>query len=211
MSDGSSIQSRLIDAGGLLSVHVDRDYDVPGMNWSAARTILDVGANVGSFTIWAARRSPGARLVAIEPNPETFSLLEANIRENGLQDRVMAINAAVGLSAGLRSLEFVAHSLGTRLARDGTTGPTIRVQTLEGILVEAGLDYVDFLKMDCEGMEYVVLGGAGAEGLRAVRVIACEYHAVEGHDVNELDELLRVSGFRVSRPDDFLGVIWAVR
>ena len=44
------------------------------------RTILDCGANVGIFSIWAARRHPHARIVALEPFPATFAALEANIR-----------------------------------------------------------------------------------------------------------------------------------
>jgi FkbM family methyltransferase len=211
MRDGSSIRSRIVDGGGLLSVYVDHDYDVPGVDWPAARTIVDIGAHVGSFTVWAARRSPRARLVAVEPNPETFQLLTQNIRDNGLQDRVITVNSAIAAAPGIGSLELVEHSLGTRLARGTGTGHRVNVQTLAELLADAGLVDVDLLKMDCEGREYEVFEAIGSELLRSVRVLACEYHPEPNRDVEELDRMLHWAGFKVQRPDSRLGVLWATR
>lgn len=211
MRDGSSVRSRIVDAGALLSVHVDRDYDAPGTDWSMARAIVDIGAHVGSFAVWAAQRSPKARLLAVEPNPETFELLTQNIRDNRLEGRVCAVNAAVGAAEGVGRLELVAHSLGTRLARAEEGHLSVRVQTLPGLLAEAGIEEVDVLKIDCEGMEYAVLEAIGPEFLRRIGVLTCEYHPEPGHDVQELDAVLRAAGFRVQRPNTQLGVLWAMR
>ena len=209
LRDRSVVRCRIVDAGGLLSVNVDRDYDVPGLDWATLRTIVDVGAHVGSFTVWAAMRSPRARILAIEPNPETFAFLEQNVRDNGLQERVVAVNAAVGPQSGAGTLELVEHSLGTRIARAGDGKVKVRIQTIPSLLVEAGLTDVDLLKMDCEGMEYDVLGTLSPGQLSRFGVIACEYHPEPGHNVNELDDLLNASGFKVQRPEAALGVLWA--
>lgn len=211
MSDGSRIRSRIVDGGALLSVHVDRDYDVPGVDWSAARAIIDIGAHVGAFTVWAARRAPNARLAAVEPNPETFELLVRNIRDNGLKDRVTAVNAAVGGEPGTGYLERTSHSLGTRIARSGTGPVRVRVQALVGLMAEARMDTVDVLKIDCEGMEYDALEAMGPDNLQAIRTLACEYHPEPGRGVQELDRLLHLAGFMVERPDAPLGVLWARR
>ncbi len=211
MRDESRISCRIADSGGLLSVHVDRDYDIPGLDWSKARTIVDVGAHVGSFTIWAALRSPTARLLAIEPNPETFPLLLQNLHDNGLQHRVTAVNVAVGASPGVAALKFIEHSLGTRVARSGEGRLTVTVQTLEQLFADAGMDEVDLLKMDCEGMEYEVFGALRPDQLRQISAITCEYHPEPGHDVKELDKILSSVGFRIQRPDAPLGIIWATR
>lgn len=211
MHDGSRIRARIVGAGGLLSVHVDRDYDVPGVEWSGARTIVDIGAHVGSFTVWAALRSPQARLLAVEPNPDTFSLLRQNIVDNGLQQRVTAILAAVGDKPGTGRLELLEHSLGTRLA-SGRGGPDgVRVQTMVGLLAEAAINDVDVLKMDCEGMEYAVFEALPREWLQSIKVLACEYHPVPGRSILDLEAVLRSHGFRVQRPNARLGVIWASR
>jgi FkbM family methyltransferase len=208
---GSVVTCRIVDAGGLLSVNVDRDYEVPGVDWDGLKAIVDIGAHVGTFTVWAAARSPRARILAVEPNPETFAFLEKNIRDNGLQDRVIAVNAAVGAEPGAATLELVEHSLGTRLARGGAGTVAVTVQTVPSLLAGAGMREVDLLKIDCEGMEYEVFEALDSDQLSRLAAIACEYHPEPGHSVADLDALLRTSGFKVQRPDAPLGVLWATR
>jgi FkbM family methyltransferase len=211
MRDGSRISCRIVDSGGLLSVHVDRDYDIPELDWSTTRTIVDVGAHVGSFAIWAALRSPTARVLAIEPNPETFQLLLQNLRDNSVQDRATAINAAVGGGSGVATLELMEHSLGTRIAPKGDGPVTVTVEKLERLLAGVDMGTVDFLKVDCEGMEYQLFETMDAGQLRRIRAIACEYHPEPGRDVRELDRILSSAGFTIQRPDSPLGVLWATR
>jgi FkbM family methyltransferase len=211
LRDGSAVRCRIVDAGGLLSVNVDRDYEVPGLDWAGLQTIVDIGAHVGTFTVWAALRSPRARILAVEPNPQTFAFLEQNIRDNGLHDRVIAVNAAVGAESGAGTLELVEHSLGTRLARSGEGTVKVNVLTVQSLIDAAGLDEVDMLKIDCEGMEYEVFGTLPLDQMARFRVIACEFHPDPEHSVKELDRLMHASGFRVRRPDASLGVLWATR
>ncbi|MFI5282727.1 MAG: FkbM family methyltransferase [Candidatus Dormibacterales bacterium] len=211
MRDGSRVRCRIVDGGGLLSVHVDRDYEVPGVEWSKVHTIVDVGAHVGTFTIWAALRAPLARCLAVEPNPNSFRLLVENIRDNGLQERVKAVNAAAGPRPGIGHLELVEHSLGTRLARNGGGGLSVNVQSIDNLLSENGLQNVDVFKIDCEGMEYEIFKALSAGRLRAINAVMCEYHPVPGHDAAELDGILRSAGFLVERPNAAQGVLTATR
>ena len=211
MRDGALMRCAIADSGGLLSVYADRDYEIPGVDWSQVNTVVDIGAHVGSFSVWAARRAPRARCLAVEPNPRTFGLLQANLKDNGLDRRVTAINAAIGPAAGSGRLELVDHSLGTRLARSGAGEVSVRVETLSALLEAASLDRADVLKIDCEGSEYDVFARMDAETFGSIKTIACEYHPEPGHDVKELDALLERQGFAVARPNLPLGVLWAVR
>lgn len=211
MRDGARIRCRLVDAGSLLSVSVDRDYDVPGVDWRSFKTIVDIGAHVGAFTIWAALRSPDARILAIEPNPETFVQLVSNISENSLDDRVTAVNVAIGPKEGTGALELLNHSLGSRLSRTGVGEVAVRVETVASVLGAATIDRVDMLKVDCEGMEYEIFRSMSGRELSAITTIACEYHPRPGNAVAELDERLGAAGFKVKRSDSHVGVIWATR
>ncbi len=211
MRDGSRVRCRIVDGGGLLSVHVDRDYDVPTIDWEALRTIVDVGAHVGSFTVWAARRAARARCLAIEPNPETFALLVRNIHDNGLQDRVTAVNAGVAGRSGMATLQLLEHSLGTRLGRPGDSTVSVNIGPLQTYIKDAQMQSVDLLKIDCEGMEYEALAAMDRNDLRQINVVACEYHPEPGHDVAELDGILAAAGFSVERQDAPLGILWATR
>src|SRR5437588_2561781 len=211
MRGGGLVRCRIVDAGGLLSVNVDREYDIPGFDWASTHTIVDIGAHVGTFTVWAAMRAPGARVLAVEPNPETFPLLERNIRDNGLHGRVTAIHAAVGAAPGTGTLELVEHSLGTRLARTDDGAIKVRIETVPALLAQAAMDDVDLLKIDCEGMEYEVFESIDSQQLLRLGAIACEYHPRPGRKVDQLDALFKSAGFNVQRPDAALGVLWATR
>jgi methylase of polypeptide subunit release factors len=61
--------------------------------------VLDIGANVGAFSIWAAHRWPGSTIQAYEPNPSTFALLQTNTRRYPM---IRCHNAAVYPSPGPR-------------------------------------------------------------------------------------------------------------
>src|SRR5437899_1892859 len=147
------------------------------------RTILDCGANVGIFSIWAARRHPHARIVALEPFPATFAALEANIRDNGLAHRVQCVQVGLAAASGHRLIRSAGDSPDRQLVRSETPDPseqTITVQCID--LAEClrlhGLDDLDLLKMDIEGSEWEVLLSTPPEVLARIRHIQLEYHEV---------------------------------
>ena len=211
MRDGSQIRSRIIDSAALLSVHVDGDYDVPGIDWPQVRSIIDIGAHVGAFTVWASMRAPAAHVFAVEPNPVTFELLTENVALNHLQGRVSTSNVALTKKTGPVQLESLEHPLGTRVARGLKSGITVNGLSLGDVLRAAEMPAIDVLKMDCEGMEYDVLADADPALLRPVMALACEFHPEPEHDVSELDISLHKAGFKVQRRDAALGVLWATR
>jgi FkbM family methyltransferase len=126
---------------------------------------LDVGANAGSYTVLAAGWS-GADVIAIEPAPDAFARLEANVSSNGLSGRVELHRVAVGASDGTAT--FTAGNDSTNhVVRDGSSpsGSTIEVpmRTLDTIL--AGRT-PRIIKLDVEGFEREALQGAAATLMR---------------------------------------------
>lgn len=69
---------------------LDGEYDVP----YRAPIILDIGANIGSFALWAIERWPGCHVHCFEPLPDNFELLERNLRH--VADRVTLNKIAIG-------------------------------------------------------------------------------------------------------------------
>ena len=76
--------------------------------------MLDIGANQGFFTCYAAHR--GARVYAFEPNPESYDMLLSNVNTNGLMDRVIARPWAVASNEGRADL-LVSRELGGGIVR----------------------------------------------------------------------------------------------
>jgi len=66
--------------------------------------IIDAGANIGLFSLWVARHAPLAQVLAFEPAPATFELLERNLADAAVLDRVAALPLALGATAGAATL-----------------------------------------------------------------------------------------------------------
>jgi FkbM family methyltransferase len=129
----------------------------PGM------VFFDIGANIGYFTTLAARLvGPTGRVLAAEPDPDNFRLLEHNVRENRL-DNVVLFNCALGAQAGEASLFRSTWNNGDhRLYTDGYAyrdSVTVPVRTYDDLLSTSNLDRVDAVKMDVQGYEHHVLAG----------------------------------------------------
>jgi FkbM family methyltransferase len=213
MSDRSRIRCRLQDSGDLISVYVDRDYGGSHIAWSDQASIIDIGSTVGAFTIWAARQSPRATMVAVEPNPEVFPFLVDNIRRNDLSDRVTTVEAAIGSAPGIAAIEDDrAFSTLVRVVPVGVgRGPRVRMLTLEQLFEETKTSSCDLLKIDCEGGEYDILFTAPDRLLRKIRAIVCEYHPTPEHDPAELFKFLSDAGFQIDADRTPIGFVRAKR
>lgn len=167
----------------------------------AGDCFIDVGANVGSYTVLAASR--GAAVLAFEPIRATYDRLRRNVAVNRFEGLVRAENAGVGAAKGeLRfttSLDTVNH-----VATEGETGPVtiVPVVPLDGVETPPG-DV--FVKIDVEGFEKSVLqGAAGLFASDRVKAVLMEINGSIGrYGESEADlhgDMLRF-GFKPHRYD----------
>ena len=117
---------------------------------------LDVGANVGSYTVLAAAEV-GARAIAVEPAPAAFETLKANVALNGAGQRVVLKNVAVGGQRGTLAFTRSQDTVNHITEAGDADAIEVSVETLDGI-VEG--DRPALIKMDVEGYELEVLRGA---------------------------------------------------
>lgn len=188
-------------------VWVDERYRPDGWRLAPGGTVVDVGANVGVFALWAATRAGAGRVVCAEPSPQALDGLRANVARNRLTS-VTVLPVAVG---GERRKAILYNRgptvMDTLYARDhyGSTfrpGHEVEVVTLAELFEAAQVDRCDLLKLDCEGAEYEILLGAGHDTLARVDAIVMEYHVgLNGHGVEVLVERLGEQGFAVRRFD----------
>jgi FkbM family methyltransferase len=124
--------------------------------------VVDAGAHVGFFTIRTSKLVGSDGLViAVEPHPENYEMLLQNIRINSLNN-VIPIKAALGNREGFAELSIdrkwtSGHSIAFR---KGANSVRVPLMTLDSLVKKLGLARVDFIKIDVEGAEYMLLEGA---------------------------------------------------
>ena len=180
---------------------------------TTAPRILDVGANIGLFGVYALGRWPEARITAFEPDPHNFRVLDltvgANQREGSWDDRPVAVSNAVG------ELSFApGDGAKSHLSPTGDE-PTITVPAVD-FFDQLG-DGVDLVKMDIEGGEWQILADPRL-ATAPVRVIRLEWHTLlcPQEDARTVAiDLLKAGGFPHLVDGDRQhvrnGVLWAWR
>lgn len=142
---------------------------------------LDVGAQIGSYSILAA--SSGAHVYALEPDPNNRRFLQRNIRSNKLQVSV----SNVGAWNEPAILNFRSHDALSSIKGVGMIPATlpfydqIKVDTIDHIVKAMRIHKVDVIKMDIEGAEIEAIEGARETILKDRPVLLIEaYHLRDG-------------------------------
>jgi FkbM family methyltransferase len=124
------------------------------------KVLLELGGNIGTQTVYFALSNAFRHIVTVEPDPRNFKLLRTNIDQNGLSERISAINTAAGESEG--TLDFFMHrdnhgkSSALRQS-DRDIEIKVPVKPVTAMLTEAGVvaDDIGLIWMDIEGYEPV--------------------------------------------------------
>lgn len=192
-------------------------YESDLSNWIVPRlqadsVCIDVGANFGYFTCVFARFAPHGRIVGVEPDPKLFGILRDNVLINGFHERTQVHNVAVGrdgaeltlyrrsIRSGNTSIIKVSDAYTASLGEAPAEPFTAQCVSVDALAQKLG-GRVDFLKIDVEGAEPLVFGGA-KETIRANKDLQIVFEwsphqmSSAGFDLHEFLEELRGCDFR---------------
>ena len=129
------------------------ETDIVKSNVKKNDIVVDVGANIGYYTLLMAKNE--ANVFSYEPEPQNFELLKKNVRLNDLSTNVKLYNKAVSNFNGNSKLVLAEHTTGQhKLGTNRFGNETINVE-----VIKLELDKIDFAKIDVEGDELHVLQG----------------------------------------------------
>jgi len=206
--------SHYLDALTIKEIFIDGDYNTPSINH---KTIIDIGANIGTFSILQAKLNPLAKIFSFEPDHKTFSMFIENIKLNKLNN-IKTFKLGIAGSAGTRV--FYSHpasglsSLSKK--RSGMIKNKIKTITLADIFKNNKLTRCDFFKMDCEGAEYEILFNTPGKIFKKIDKLVIEYHdALTQYTHKELKDFLKQKGYKVKliphSLETDIGIIFAKR
>ena len=186
-------------------IFLQRCYDSPDiLNRKPIRTIIDVGANIGCFSLHAKQLWPEARIVAIEPHPTNFASLQEHVKLSGLKN-ITTLQVGVSDRCGSFDLYLSPRNIGGH-SMYKKSDQVIRIETitLQDVLEMLGSEgSCDLLKIDCEGCEKALLSALTAEQAEKIGCIIFEpEHGL--YNVDELNKRLQSLGYQVASFGDLI-------
>jgi len=162
-------------------------------------TVLDIGANLGYYTVLAADLvSDSGKVVAVEPNPYVFSLLSKSVAQNGFNSRCQLHNFALSAQGESGERNFFVPknepknglilNEGANIARHQELGEVFQVKL--GHLDPDDFDRVDFIKIDVEGAEMAILKGLKPIIDKFRPKIVCELNFYRGYGYEDVQAVL---------------------
>lgn len=151
---------------------LEGSYDVP-YSPATPPVVLDLGANVGAFTLWASRRWPGCTIHAYEPHPGNFALLKRTVDTLEYPALVACHQVAVADIDGRAPLRMGGFNCGEWSLMCPTGKDPIDVQVIHA----TKLPHADVLKIDTEGAEVAILASLTyATRIREFSAVMIECH-----------------------------------
>ena len=184
---------------------VDDCYDL--INYSKhfqPKVIVDIGANIGVFSKFCSLLFPESTIFAYEPNPSALKWLEQNAQNTNIQ----IYPFAVAKDKNISNLKIDCDSTIGSLSSSGT----LPVQCIPSTEVAGNL-LINFLKIDCEGSEWLILQNPSL--LERTQNLCLEYHLYENHTVQELIDLVQAANHKIIRIqpnqeyDGKFGLLWS--
>ena len=189
-------------------IWVDKVY---GEQPEPGQIVLDIGANIGYFTLYALQAS--AKVYAFEPEPHNYDRLVAQVKANDfIFASGSAFKAAVAGDEGGRTLYLNPVNIGGhRIVGDIGAGE-IKVASITLDEICKDLERVDMIKMDCEGAEHEIFENASPETMAKIQKIVMEFHPVK--PLEGFLDLLRPYfdiQLKQNKWDSSLPYIWATK
>lgn len=208
--------NHFLSALTLKEVFYDGDYHPKA---TKASIVIDIGANIGTCSVYMSTLFPKSKIYSFEPDPNTFKLLKTNISLNHLSN-ITLINQAVSNKSG-HTIFYSCQANGlSSLNKTKLPYKVAKTQvvltTIPDIMKKYQLTQIDVLKIDAEGAEFDILLKTPKFPFHLIKELILEYHdRLTSYRHEEIVEKLHKVGFKiVTRPhpmEEGIGIIHAYR
>jgi FkbM family methyltransferase len=208
------IRTNSTDIMQLGTVWLAQDYEVPGFSIKKEDIVIDIGAHIGLFSLFASQYCKNGKIFSYEPIEKNYNILKENINLNQIKN-IIPFNFAVSnqlnkLKIFIDSNDDSAHSI----LNSGKNFIEVNSITIESIFDQNKIEKCNLLKLDCEGAEYQIIESIPKEYFSKIEKMIIEYHfASENLKLyKKLIQNLKNNFFKIKieKISDDIGMIYAV-
>lgn len=188
--------------GMVWEVFIRRNYNPKGFEINEKDTVIDIGANIGIFSLYASKKAKFGKIYSYEPFDVHYKRFKDNIKINNANN-ILGFNLAICGENCKRDLFISEQSSGMHsliINKDSKTKVSIDCITLKDVFEQNNIKRCDFLKIDCEGSEYEILYTSPKSVLSKIKKISLEFDTIDKEKKNgpELKKFLEKNGFDVA-------------
>jgi len=208
------LRTRSTDLMALTNVWLVEEYSRSNFRINTNDVIIDIGAHIGLFTLYASQYCKNGTIFCFEPVDENYDILVDNITQNNLKN-VKPFKSAVSKSESTitiyRNKDEAGHSMFS------FTSHALKVDSisLKKIIDENSINQCNLIKIDCEGAEYEIIESLPLEYLKKISKLIIEYHFADSKPklVNDLKTKLMTASFKISTVSHSsdMGLLYAIK
>jgi FkbM family methyltransferase len=180
------IRIKSTDLQAFANVWLNREYEEIGFFIESDELVIDIGAHIGLFTIYASQFCKNGKIISCEPIKENFELLKENLSMNNLSNIVLYNNAITDKNDKIKIYlndDYAANSI----YGNGENYEEISTLSLSKI-IDQNMNEKICLKLDCEGAEYKIINNTPDKYFEKISKICLEYHIIND-DKSQLKKL----------------------
>ena len=140
--------------------------------------VIDVGAHIGLFALFASQFCKNGKIFCYEPIKENYKILIENIEMNQIQN-IFPNNLAVTKETSRVKIFLNDDQSGHSMFIQNKNFVEVDSKSLSDIFIDNGIKECDFLKLDCEGAEYEIIESLPSDLFTKINKTAIEYHMVD--------------------------------
>jgi len=166
------------DLMALTHVWMIQEYSGDDFPISNDDVIIDVGAHIGLFALFASQFCKNGKIFCYEPIKENYKILIENIEMNQIQN-IFPNNLAVTKKTSRVKIFLNDDQSGHSMFIQNKNFVEVDSKSLSDIFIDNGIKECDFLKLDCEGAEYEIVESLSSDLFTKINKTAIEYHMVD--------------------------------
>jgi len=186
------------DLMALTHVWLIQEYSSPGFEIHDDDVVLDVGAHIGLFSLFASQFCKTGKIFCFEPIKENYNQLLENIKINNIKN-IIPFNYAVSDKTEKIKIYLNDDESGHSMFLENSNYVEVDSISIVDIFENNSIEKCDFLKLDCEGAEYAIVELLSKNYLKRIKKTVIEYHMadIKPDLLKNLQNILKDNSFEI--------------